>query len=74
MGKKNKEIRIIKKDFNKDDYTFVSNDNILNNVNIIKNNSQYNTKIINTILLDIGDEIILSYFSHLKCLELTTLL
>ena len=38
MGKKKKEnIRIIGKDFNKD-YTFVSNDNILNNVNNIEDN------------------------------------
>ena len=37
MGKKKKEnIRIIRKDFNKEDYTFVSNDNILNNVNNIE--------------------------------------
>jgi hypothetical protein len=33
MGKKKKEtIRIIRKDSNKEDYTFVSNDNILNNL------------------------------------------
>lgn len=33
MGKKKKEIiRIIRKDSNKGDYTFVSNDNILNNI------------------------------------------
>ncbi len=33
MGKKKKEtIRIIRKDSNKEDYTFVSNDNILNNI------------------------------------------
>jgi hypothetical protein len=33
MGKKKKEtIRIIRKDSNKDNYTFVSNDNILNNI------------------------------------------
>jgi hypothetical protein len=32
MGKKKKEIKIIKKDSNKEDYTFVSNNNILNNV------------------------------------------
>ena len=39
MGKKKKEnIRIIRKDFNKVDYTFVSNDNILNNVNNIEDN------------------------------------
>jgi hypothetical protein len=31
MGKKKKEIKIINKDSNKEDYTFVS-DNILNNV------------------------------------------
>jgi copper oxidase (laccase) domain-containing protein len=38
MGKKKKEnIRITRKDFNKD-YTFVSNDNILNNVNNIEDN------------------------------------
>ena len=35
MDKKKKEIRIIKSDSNKEDYTFVSNDNILNNT---KNN------------------------------------
>jgi hypothetical protein len=39
MGKKKKEnIRIIRKDFNKEDYTFVSNDNILNNINNIEDN------------------------------------
>ncbi|HYY71236.1 MAG TPA: hypothetical protein VE595_02385 [Nitrososphaeraceae archaeon] len=39
MGKKkNENIRIIRKDFNKEDYTFVSNDNILNNVNNIEDN------------------------------------
>ena len=33
MGKKKKEIiRIIRKDSNKEDFTFVSNDNILNNI------------------------------------------
>jgi hypothetical protein len=33
MGKKKKEtIRIIRKDSNKEDYTFVSDDNILNNL------------------------------------------
>ena len=33
MGKKKKEtIRIIRKDSNKEDYTFVSNNNILNNI------------------------------------------
>jgi hypothetical protein len=35
MGQKKKEIKIIRKDSNKEDYTFVSNDNILNNT---KNN------------------------------------
>ena len=39
MGKKKKDIiRIIRNDSNKGDYTFVSNDDILNNVNSIKNN------------------------------------
>ena len=42
MGKKKKEIKIIKKDFNKEDYTFVSNDNILNNT---KNNEPINNEI-----------------------------
>ena len=32
MGKKKKEIKIIKKDSNKEDYTFVSDNNILNNL------------------------------------------
>jgi len=33
MGKKKKEnMRIIRKDSNKEDYTFVSNDNLLNNM------------------------------------------
>ena len=33
MGKKKKEtIRIIRKDSNKEDYTFVNNNNILNNI------------------------------------------
>ena len=41
MGKKKKEtIRIIRKDSNKEDYTFVSNDNILNN---LKNNNEFTT-------------------------------
>jgi hypothetical protein len=31
MGKKKKEIKIIKKDTNNEDYTFVSSDDILNN-------------------------------------------
>ena len=44
MGKKKKEtIRIIRKDSNKEDYTFVSNDNILNNVNNLKNNESTTT-------------------------------
>ena len=44
MGKKKKEkIRIIRKDFNKEDYTFVSNDNILNNVNNIEDNESTTT-------------------------------
>jgi hypothetical protein len=46
MGKKKKEtIRIIKRehDANKEDYTFVSNDNIINNVNNIKNNNESTT-------------------------------
>jgi hypothetical protein len=34
MGKKKKEIKIIKKESNKRDYTFVSKDNILNNVKV----------------------------------------
>jgi hypothetical protein len=43
MGKKKKEIiRIIRKDSNKEYYTFVSNDNILNNVNNLKDN-EYTT-------------------------------
>ena len=41
MGKKKKEIRIIKNDSNKEDYTFVSN-NILNNT---KNNESINNEI-----------------------------
>ena len=41
--KKKNEMRIIKKnDFNKEDYTFVSNDNILNNT---KNNESINNEI-----------------------------
>ena len=44
MGKKKKEnIRIIRKDFNKEDYTFVSNDNILNNINNIEDNESATT-------------------------------
>ena len=41
MGKKKKEIRIIKNDSNKEDYTFVSN-NILNNT---KSNESINNEI-----------------------------
>jgi len=41
--KKKNEMRIIKKnDSNREDYTFVSNDNILNNT---KNNESINNKI-----------------------------
>lgn len=40
MGKKKKEsIRIINKDHNREDYTFVS-DSILNNINNIDNNNE----------------------------------
>ena len=43
MGKKKKEIiRIIKNNSNKENYTFVSNDNILNNV---KDNESINNEI-----------------------------
>ncbi len=42
MGKKEKEIRILKNNSNKEDYTFVSNDNILNNT---KNNESINNEI-----------------------------
>lgn len=38
MGKKKKEIKIIRKDSNKEEYTFVSSDNILNNINNLKDN------------------------------------
>ena len=41
MSKKKKEIRIIKNDSNKEDYTFVSSDNILNNT---KNNESINNE------------------------------
>jgi hypothetical protein len=41
MGKKKNEMRIIKNDSNKEDYTFVSNDNILNNT---KNNESTNNE------------------------------
>jgi hypothetical protein len=43
MGKKKKEINIIRKDSNKEDYTFVSSDNILNNVNNLKDNKSTTT-------------------------------
>jgi len=42
MGKAKKDIRIIKRDSNKEDYTFVS-DNILKNVDNIKNNPSATT-------------------------------
>ena len=42
MGKKKKEIMILKNNSNKEDYTFVSNDNILNNT---KNNESINNEI-----------------------------
>ena len=42
MGKKKNEMRIIKNNSNKEDYTFVSNDNILNNT---KNNESINKEI-----------------------------
>ena len=38
MVKKKKVIRIIRKDSNKEEYTFVSSDNIRNNVNNLKDN------------------------------------
>jgi len=44
MGKKKKGIiKLIKNDSNKEDYTFISNDNILNNVNNIKDNESTTT-------------------------------
>ena len=43
MGKKKKEIKIIRKDSNKEEYTFVSSDNILNNVNNLKNKKSTTT-------------------------------
>ena len=44
MSKKKKGIiKIIKNDSNKEDYTFISNDNILNNVNNIKDNESTTT-------------------------------
>jgi hypothetical protein len=42
MGKKKKEIRIIKNNLKKEDYTFISNDNILNNT---KSNESINNEI-----------------------------
>ena len=42
MDKKKKEIMIIKNNFRKEDYTFVSNDNIVNNT---KNNESINNEI-----------------------------
>lgn len=42
MGRTKKDFRIIKKDSNKEDYTFVS-DKILNNVNNLKNNPSATT-------------------------------
>ena len=42
MGKTKKDIRIIKKDSNKEDYTFIS-DNILNHVNNVKDNPSETT-------------------------------
>ena len=43
MGQKKKEIKIIRKDSNKEEYTFVSSDNILNNVNNLKDNESTTT-------------------------------
>ena len=43
MGKKKKVIRIIRKDSNKEEYTFVSSDNIRNNVNNLKDNESTTT-------------------------------
>ena len=52
MDKKKKEIRIIKSDSNKEDYTFVSRDNILNHtknnesiINEIKSGTKPNNRI-----------------------------
>jgi len=42
MGRTKKDIKIIKKDSNKEDYTFVSN-KILNNVYNLKNNPSATT-------------------------------
>ena len=60
MGKKKKEtIRIIKReDANKEDYTFVSNDNILNNVNNIKKNNNESTTTYTKLENKSADEII----------------
>jgi hypothetical protein len=45
MGKKKKEtIRIIGKDSNKEDYTFVSNNNILNNIRDNESNTATNSE------------------------------
>ena len=43
VRKKKGIIKIIKNDSNKEDYTFISNDNILNNVNNIKDNESTTT-------------------------------
>ena len=43
MVKKKKVIRIIRKDSNKEEYTFVSSDNIRNNVNNLKDNESTTT-------------------------------
>ena len=40
MGKTKKEIKIIKKDSNKEDYTFVGENNILNNLQNESNNEK----------------------------------
>jgi len=40
---KKKEIKIIRKEFNKEEYTFASSDNILNNVNNLKDNESTTT-------------------------------
>ena len=52
MDKKKKEIRIIKSDSNKENYTFVSRDNILNHtknnesiINAIKSGTKPNNRI-----------------------------
>lgn len=43
MVKKREKIRIIRKDSNNEEYTFVSSDNILNNVNNIEDNESATT-------------------------------